>query len=88
MKKYILILIALFSFISSTIFDSTLYAIWAEDRSTDWDVFFSKLNFGSSTGIEKSRNLPDDTSVIVFPNPVKGKVTIELFAQRKFTVIK
>jgi hypothetical protein len=63
------------SFISAASHDSTVFAIWADDRSGDWDVWMSKMNIKNVSNTSEKLNFSDEQELI-YPNPVTDILTI------------
>ncbi|MCL5991532.1 MAG: exo-alpha-sialidase [Bacteroidetes bacterium] len=63
------------SFISAASHDSTMLAIWSDDRSGDWDVWMSKINFKNVSSISE-KIISSEEQIFIYPNPVQDEFTI------------
>ena len=68
------------SFLGVTINNDYAYAIWGEDRNTDWDIYVNKI-LVQTTNIQDIKN--NNSDILIYPNPVTSKINIQFYLKEK-----
>ncbi len=68
------------SFLGVTIDTNYAYAIWGDDRSSDWDIYFSKTPLQLTSLQELTDN---GSGLSIYPNPIISNININFYLEKE-----